>query len=227
MSKNELNKSADECLTYIINTAHDIFKPIFIERKKQNMENENKNAVATYEQFNLNQETILELQIKQRHIDTKNGRQKVLDVKMYIDVYEDVEDAESGLVTKEFKGTYNRWLSLKFRKDAFDNIPQECKIHKIDDLSTGTLFVRGSAVKPPKEYYIEKVEKKEEEWTTRERLDFEENGIKPVVTKYPSVWIHKDGIVGFIPYTPSQERFTHHPHTQVQEHDNDDSTLVE
>ena len=186
------------------------------------MENENKNALVNYENINMNQESILELHIKQRPIETKkNGRQYVFDVMMNISVYKDIEDAETGLITKEYQGELNRWIGLHFRKDAFDNVPQECKIHKVDDLSTGTLFVRASAVKPPKEYYPHYEEKPQDEWTDAEQEKFDYEGITPRVFVRPMCWIHKDGIVGFIPYQPTQDRFTY------KRNDVDSSSLEE
>ena len=212
MSKNEVNKGADECLSYIINTAQNIFKPIKIERKKQNMENENKNNLVNYEIYNLNQEQILALQIRRRAIDTKNnGKQYVFDVLMNLPVYRNVKD-ESGLVVKENLGKLNRWVSLHFRKDAFDNVPQECKIHKVDDLATGTLFVNAKSVKKPNEFYPHyeyKDTKDLSKWTQEERQAYDNDGTIPQVYVRPKCWIHKDGIVGFIPYTPTQDDFTY------------------
>lgn len=174
------------------------------------MENENKNALVNYENYNLNQEQILALQIKRRPIETKNnGKQFVFDVLMNLSVYKDVEDAESEMTTKEYQGKLNRWVGLHFRKDAFDNIPQECKIHKVDDLSTGTLFVRASSVKPPKEYYPHFEDKPSIDWTNEEEVKYDEDGTIPQIFVRPKCWIHKDGIVGFIPYAPTQDDFTY------------------
>lgn len=174
------------------------------------MENENKNALINYENYNLNQEQILALQIKRRPIETKNnGKQFVFDVLMNLSVYKDVEDTESEMTTKEYQGKLNRWVGLHFRKDAFDNIPNECKIHKVDDLSTGTLFVRASAVKPPKEYYPHFEDKPQTEWTNEDDIKYDEDGTIPQVFVRPKCWIHKDGIVGFIPYQPTQDDFTY------------------
>lgn len=184
------------------------------------MENENKNALTNYENFNINNEEILSLQIRRRPIETKkNGKQFVFDVLMNISVYKDVEDAETGLITKEFQGELNRWVGLHFRKDAFDNIPQECKIHKLDDLSTGTLFVRADNVKPPKEYYPHYEDKEQDEWDDDEQTKYDEDGTIPQVYVRPSCWIHKDAIVGFIPYRPSQDRFTYKPRNTTNDVD--------
>lgn len=174
------------------------------------MENENKNTLVNYENYNLNQEQILALQIKRRPIETKNnGKQFVFDVLMNLPVYKDVEDVESEMTTKEYQGKLNRWIGLHFRKDAFDNIPQECKIHKVDDLSTGTLFVRASSVKPPKEYYPHFEDKTRTEWSNDEEVKYDEDGTIPQIFVRPKCWIHKDGIVGFIPYAPTQDDFTY------------------
>lgn len=174
------------------------------------MENENKNALINYENYNLNQEQILALQIKRRPIETKNnGKQFVFDVLMNLAVYKDVEDAEIGMITKEYKGKLNRWIGLHFRKDAFDNIPNECKIHKVDDLSTGTLFVRASSVKPPKEYYPHFEDKEQKDWNESDKQKYDNDGTIPQVFVRPQCWIHKDGIVGFIPYAPTQDDFTY------------------
>ena len=170
------------------------------------------NELINYEEFNkANQEEILELSIKQRTIDTKNGKQKVFDVLMNLSVYKDIEDAESGVVTKTYLGEKNRWVGLHFRKDAFSNIPNECKVHNIDDLSTGKLYVRASCVYPPKEYYPHYEDKEQNDWTDEEQEKFENDGVTPQVLIRPACWIHKDAIVGFIPYRPSQDRFTYKP----------------
>lgn len=182
------------------------------------------NELINYEQLNVQQDQILELSIRQRKIDTKNGKQKVIDVMMNLPTFKDIED-ESGLVVKTYQGDLNRWISLHFRKDAFNNLPSECKLKGIEDLSTGKLYVKATSVFAPNEYYVEKEEKNEDAWTTRERLDFEEKGVTPVIKKYPECWIHANGIVGFLPYRPSQDRFTYKKKNQNS--DPEESELVE
>lgn len=177
------------------------------------------NELVNYENLNAQQDEILELQIRQRKINTKNGKQKVIDVMMNLPVFKDVED-ESGLITKEYQGEFNRWVSLHFRKDAFNNLPEECKLKGVEDLGTGKLYVRATSIFAPNEYYPHMEEKDSKDWTPQEEVRYDNEGITPMVKVYPECWIHANGIVGFIPYRPSQDRFTYKSKNAYKTNDN-------
>lgn len=88
-------------------------------------------------------------------------------------------------------GKHNRWLDVHFKRDAFKNIPSECEVTSPEDLKTGFLYVKASAVQSPRTYVV-----KEDEETGE--------------LKYPCIWIQENGIVGFEPYVSSQDEFTYH-----------------
>ena len=135
---------------------------------------------------------LYELHIRVRNQKTKDGRTfKKIDCKMFLPVYEDVASGE--LTTKQLIGKLNRWVSVHFRKDAWKNVADVCSAKSIEDLQSGSLFVRKKSVKAPREYYVEH--------------EIDENGKD--VANYPELWIHGD-ICGFIPYVPDDEIFMHH-----------------
>lgn len=138
------------------------------------------------------------------------GTFKKIDVWMFLPTYKDVE--ENGMIyKKKFLGNYNRKVSLHFRQNAFNNVVPECAVKSINDLVTGTLFVRKKSVKPPKEYYVEHLTK--------------EDGT--IETKFPECWIHSD-IVGFIAYTPDDSIFSFGTSSGIiEDESNDDSVVVE
>lgn len=148
------------------------------------------------------------LNIRVKSQKTKRGTSfKKVDVLMYLPVYQD--NASGEITTKTFVGEFNRWVGLHFRKDAWKNVAEQCCVKSIEDLQTGTLFVRKKSVKPPKEYYIETLEKPQDDWNEDEQAKFDESGVVPTITKYPSCWIHGD-ICGFIPYVADDNMFRHH-----------------
>ena len=164
-------------------------------------------------------EDLFALRIKVKNQKTKKGNTfKKVDVLMFLPVYKDIED-ESGMTTKTLIGERNRWVGLHFRKDAWKDVFEGCSVKSIEDLSTGTLFVRKKDVKPPKEYYVQK--KNVKDWTPEEEKQYDENGVVPVV--FPSCWIH-GGICGFIPYVADDSRFAHNGRV---ENDVDDGVELE
>ena len=164
---------------------------------------------------------LYELTIKVKNQKTKKGITfKKVDVLMYLPVYKDVKDETSGLTIKTLIGTFNRWVGLHFRKDAWRDVFDGCSVKSIEDLSTGRLYVRKKDVKAPNEFYIQP--KKQEEWSEEERKQYDENGIIPVI--YPSCWIH-GGICGFIPYVKDDSFFTYNG--QVKEDVDEDGITLE
>lgn len=162
-----------------------------------------------------------ELSIRVKNQKTKkNTTFKKVDVLMNLPVYKDVTDENTGLTTKTYIGTFNRWVGLHFRKDAWKDAFVGCSAKSIEDLSTGRLYVRKKDVKAPNEFYIQP--KKEEDFTEEERKQFEESGIIPVI--FPSCWIH-GGIGGFIPYVKDDSFFTYNG--QVKEDADEDGISLE
>lgn len=132
--------------------------------------------------YNVNDaDNILALNIIVRTITAKKGNKfKSVKTMMYLPYY----DADDG-----FKGYKNVKVDTSFTKNAFDNVYSECGIHKVDDLQTGTLYVRKKSVQAPFKWLV-----------TR---DAEGNDI------YPHIWIKGD-IIGFAPYTPDDDAFKYH-----------------
>lgn len=96
-----------------------------------------------------------------------------------------------------YLGEFAKWLDVHFTKEAFDNC-MASDIKRIDDLSMGTLYVLSKYLQAPSIYRPKyKKDKNNEEV-------YDENGNQ--VIEYPQIWV-KGGIVGFIPYTSSQDKF--------------------
>lgn len=103
-------------------------------------------------------------------------------------------------VDGDYEGEFSRWIDVHFTRDAFKNT--QCEIKSIDDLQSGTLYVLAKYLQAPSVYkpeYLKDDEGNEVLTTDGER-----------VIKYPQIWV-KGGIVGFIPYAPSQDKFNRKP----------------
>lgn len=128
-----------------------------------------------------NGDNILALNIVVRTLTAKKGNKfKSVKTMMYLPYY----DANDG-----FKCYKNVKVDTHFTKDAFDNVYSECGIHKVDDLQTGTLYVRKKSVQAPFKWLVTENEQGEKE--------------------YPSLWVKGD-IIGFAPYTPDEDSFKYH-----------------
>lgn len=107
-----------------------------------------------------------------------------------------------------YLGEFAKWIDVHFTKDAFDGC-MASDIKRIDDLSMGTLYVLSKYLQAPSIYRPHYKKDKDNNDV------YDENGNQ--VIEYPQIWI-KGGIVGFIPYTPSQDKFNRKPkHQNVQE----------
>lgn len=96
-----------------------------------------------------------------------------------------------------YLGNFAKWLDVKFLKVAFKT-QNLSDITDIDSLQTGTLYVLAKYLQAPNVYRPYYKTDKEGNFI----LDEEGNQ----VIAYPEIWI-KGGICGFIPYTPSQDKF--------------------
>lgn len=132
--------------------------------------------------YNVNDaNNIIALNIIVRTLTAKKGNKfKSVKTMMYLPYY----DADDG-----FKGYKNIKVDTSFTKDAFDNVYSECGIHKVDDLQTGTLYVRKKSVQAPFK------------WLVTRNAEGE--------NVYPHIWIKGD-IIGFAPYTPDEDAFKYH-----------------
>ena len=110
---------------------------------------------------------------------SSGGTFKSIKCLMYLPCYEN----------DKFIGYHNRKIDVSFTKDAFDDVYSECGIHKSEDLSTGTLYVRKKGIQAPNKWFITKDEKGKD--------------------KYPRIYVKK-AIIGFVPYTPDDEMFKYH-----------------
>ena len=145
---------------------------------------ETKNTVEIVEDraiYNKNVgEKIYAISIKCKKVKTDKVNFNAVSGLMYLPVIKDGVDT----------GEANRWLNVHFTKDAFKNMPEECKISSIEDLTTGTLYVKAGKIQAPSRY----------ELTVNE-----ETG----EVEYPQIWI-RGGIVGFEPYVVDEDKFTYH-----------------
>jgi len=103
-------------------------------------------------------------------------------------------------VDGDYEGEFLRWIDVHFTRDAFKNT--QCEIKAIDDLQSGTLYVLAKNLQAPTTYRP----KYEKDKDGNDVLDAD--GERKI--KYPQIWI-KGGIVGFIPYAPSQDKFNRKP----------------
>lgn len=103
-------------------------------------------------------------------------------------------------VDGDYEGEFSRWIDVHFTRDAFKNT--QCDIKAIDDLQTGTLYVLSKNLQAPSSYRPEYEKDKD----GNEVLD--SDGERKI--KYPQIWV-KGGIIGFIPYAPSQDKFNRKP----------------
>lgn len=117
-------------------------------------------------------ELIIGIDIKRRDLTRKDGK-KFASFKGYMVL--DIYDEEGNYVEQS-----GRWITLKFTKDAFDDVNELAKLHKPDDLKTGTLYVKSDKLQAPFDYRVEE--------------EVDDNG--EVTKKYPEIWV-KGGIVGF------------------------------
>lgn len=145
---------------------------------------ENKNTVEIVEDrtiYNKNVgEKIYAISIKCKRVKTNKVNFNAVSGLMYLPVIKDGVDI----------GEANRWLNVRFTKNAFNDTPEECKVRSIEDLTTGTLYVKAIKIQAPSRY----------ELTVNE-----ETG----EVEYPSIWI-RGGIVGFEPYVVSEDKFAYH-----------------
>lgn len=145
---------------------------------------ETKNTVEIVEDrtiYNKNVgEKIYAISIKCKRVKTNKVNFNAVSGLMYLPVIKDGVDT----------GEANRWLNVHFTKDAFSDTPEECKVRSIEDLTTGTLYVKAIKIQAPSRY----------ELTVNE-----ETG----EVEYPSIWI-RGGIVGFEPYVVSEDKFAYH-----------------
>ena len=102
-------------------------------------------------------------------------------------------------------GEANRWLNIHFTKEAFKNIPDECDAKSIEDLKTGTLYVKAQFVQAPSRYEVS--------------VDAETGEVT-----YPSIWI-RGGIMGFEPYVVSADKFAYHKKEKVQDAETTEATF--
>ena len=145
-------------------------------------------------------EDVIGLQIKCKRI--KNDDVDFNSVKglLYLPCYE--LNSKGEMI---YQGEKNRWLDVHFKKVAFKDVPNECSVHSIEDLTTGTLFIRLNGIQVPSKYVVTK--------------DEDGNDI------YPEIWVKKN-IVGFVPYTPDKDVFKYHKTERVIETNEDTGEVV-
>lgn len=156
------------------------------------MQNNGYNLV-NYEEINRDGSSdVLAISIKTKLVKTDKNTFNGVKALMNIRVFKTGDDGK--YIDLGFK---NRWIDMRFTQDAFDTDKYEgCKISKVMDLKTGTLFVKADYVDAPSVYKVTK----------------DENG-KDV---YPSVWV-RGGIVGFQKLKPQQNAFNYQPSPQDAE----------
>lgn len=131
------------------------------------------------------------LQIKtqiRENQDTKN-KFKAVSVLMHLDVYD---------VDGNYEGKKNRWVNLKFTKEAWKNLEGTSNVKSVDDLTLGFLYVRAKGIQAPRSYRPSYSKLKDGS------IKYDKNGEAEI--KYPEVWI-KEGIIGFEQYVSSQDSF--------------------
>lgn len=109
-----------------------------------------------------------------------------------------------------YQGKKGKWLDVKFTREAFKDSET---VKSVDDLKTGDLYVYATKIQAPSKYEITKKDGKD---------------------VYPVIYI-KGGIIGFIPYTPSQEAFNRPDYEDalietsdpVESYDEEASSVVE
>lgn len=135
---------------------------------------------------------IIELMVKAKPVKLAKIEFNSIKAYMYLDCYN-----EKG----EYEGKKSRWIDVHINQEAFnDNVKVEnSNVNKPNDVVTGSLYVYARYVQKPNKYMV------------KDKLD--ENG-KPVLDEkgnvkkeYPKIYI-KGGIIGCVPYSPSQEDFT-------------------
>ena len=132
-------------------------------------------------------EVVIPISIKCKRIKTDKVNFNAVSGLMYLPVIENGVDL----------GEANRWLNIHFTKDAFKNVPDECDAKSIEDLKTGTLYVKAQFVQAPSRYEVQVNEETGE-------------------LEYPNIWI-RGGIMGFEPYVVSADRFAYHKKEKVQD----------
>ena len=144
-----------------------------------------------------NDEEIIGLQIKCKRIKDDTKKINFISVKgmLYLPVYELPKKDGEDLI---FRGYHNRWIDVHFTMDAFNNVPEGCKVHKPDDLKTGMLYLEIGSIQVPSKYVITK--------------DEDDNDV------YPQIWI-RGGICGLVPYKPNKDMFNYHKPEKILETD--------
>jgi hypothetical protein len=122
-------------------------------------------------------ESVIKLQIRTKVQRTEKNSFNTVKVLMHLPVFMD------GV----YEGIKNRWVDVKFKKDAFKFVSGDCNVHSVDDLTTGFLYVKAKSINAPLKYEI--------------KVDDESGELI-----YPTVWI-RGSIVGFEPYCVSQSQF--------------------
>lgn len=159
-------------------------------RIMQNEIVEAKQDVVVDECVNYNKKTgeiVIPISIKVKRVKTDKANFKAVSGLMYLSVIEDGIDT----------GEANRWLNIHFTKEAFSDAAPECDIKSIEDLSTGTLYVKAKGVQAPSRYEV--------------KVDAETGELE-----YPVIWI-RGGIMGFEPYVVSADKFAFHKKEKVQD----------
>lgn len=150
--------------------------------------------------FNPNaSENIIRLCIRCKKRKSSKGIEfNTAQVSIYLDCYD--EDGN-------FEEKANRWVDLKFKREAFkEAVGETINVSSIDDLSGGFLYVKGGYIDKPKRYQIkDKVDK-------NGNTIYDENG--EALKQFPECWI-KGGIIGFEKYVPSQDDFEYHKKENV------------
>ena len=123
---------------------------------------------------------IIGLDIKVRNVKASKGNTfKSVKGRLYLPCY----DANG------FNGYKTRWLDVHFTKDVFKDAFEGSLVKSIEDLSSGTLFLRKKGIQIPSKYEVTK----------------DKDG-KDV---YPLIWI-KNSIIGFRQYSVDDEVFEYH-----------------
>lgn len=132
-------------------------------------------------------EVVIPISIKCKRVKTDKVNFNAVSGLMYLEVIKDGINI----------GFKNRWLNVHFTKEAFKTVDPECDIHDIEDLKTGTLYVKAAKIQAPSRYEVS--------------VDDESGELI-----YPEIWI-RGGIMGFEPYVVNADSFAFHKSEKIQE----------
>ena len=150
----------------------------------------NQNAEVVEAKPNYNKKTgdvVIPMSIKCKKVKTDKNTFNAVSGLMYLEVIKDGVNL----------GLKNRWLNVHFTKEAFKTVDEACDVKSVDDLSTGTLYVKAKNIQAPSRYEV--------------KVDDETGELI-----YPEIWV-RGGIMGFEPYVVNASSFEYHKTEKIEE----------